>query len=321
MQLIRRLNHILKQASNKRQESVLTIGNFDGVHLGHAQIINKVTEIAREKNMLATILTFEPHPILLFKPDLARDFRLTSLAQKLKIFRDKKIDRTIIIPFNHDFAELSARDFIKMILVDALNVKYLVIGYDFIFGKNREGNLQLLEEESKRYGFNIINIAALKKDAEIYSSSLIRNYIKNGKIKETNQALGTNFAIEGIINNGKKLGRAIGFPTANIKAKPHIIKPKFGVYKVRVNIAGENYNAIMNFGLKPTVSSGLEPLYEVHIFDFNHDIYGQKIRVELIDFIREEKKFGSLIDLKQQIAVDVLQASTKNLDHPSLDAL
>lgn len=305
MQLIRHLNHILKQSSGKRQESVLTIGNFDGAHLGHAQIINKVTEIAREKNMLATILTFEPHPILLFKPDLARDFRLTSLAQKLKIFRDKKIDRTIIIPFNRDFSNISAQDFIKKILVDALNVKYLVIGYDFIFGKNREGNLQLLEEESKRYGFNIINIAALKKDQEIYSSSLIRNYIKNGKIKEANQALGTNFAIEGFIINGKKLGKTIGFPTANIKAKPHIIKPKFGVYKVQANVAGINYNAIMNFGLKPTVSSDLEPLYEVHIFDFNRDIYGQKIRIELIDFIREEKKFNSITDLKQQITIDI----------------
>lgn len=305
MQLIRRLNHILNHPSNKRQESVLTIGNFDGVHLGHNQIINRVIEIARQKNMLATILTFEPHPILLFKPELARDFRLTSLAQKLKIFANKKIDRTIIIPFNRDFAELSAKDFIKTILVDALNVKHLVIGYDFIFGKNREGNLQLLEEESKRYGFNIINIAALKKDEEIYSSSLIRNYIRNGKIKEANQALGENFTIEGIVNNGKKLGRTIGFATANIKAKPHIIKPKFGVYKVRINIAGINYDAIMNFGLRPTVSSALEPLYEVHIFNFNQEIYGKKVKVELLDFIREEKKFSSIDDLKKQIAIDV----------------
>lgn len=304
MQLIRHLNQILQQSNPKRQESVLTIGNFDGVHLGHDKIINEVTKIAAEKNMLATILTFEPHPVLLFKPNIAKDFRLTSLAQKLRIFRSKKIDQTIIIPFNRSFSEITARDFVKKILVDALNIKYLVIGYDFIFGKNREGNLQLLEEESERYGFNIINIAALKKAEEIYSSSLIRNYLRNAKIKEANQALGRNFSIEGAVINGKKLGRTIGFPTANIKAKPHIIKPKFGVYQVKITIFQKTYDAIMNFGLKPTVSNNLEPLYEIHIFNFNQEIYGQKVKVELIDFIREEQKFSSINGLKQQIEAD-----------------
>ncbi len=305
MQLIRHLSQILKQNGSKTQASVLTIGNFDGIHLGHAQIIDKTLEIAREKNLQPIILTFEPHPTSFFKQGLARDFRLTTLAQKLKIFREKKISQAVIIPFNRDFADLSAHDFIKKILVDGLNVKYLIIGYDFTFGKNREGNLQLLETSAKSHGFNIIKLEAHKNNDEIYSSSLIRNFIKNGKIKEANQALGYNFSINGIVNCGKKLGRTIGFPTINIKPKSNMIKPKFGVYKASVALDGKFHKAIMNFGLRPTVSNTLEPLYEIHIFDFNQEIYGKKIRFELLDFIREEKKFESLDALKQQIIMDI----------------
>ena len=330
MRLIRHLNQ-----SNKIKPCALTIGNFDGVHLGHSEIINKVKQIAQEENLISAILTFEPHPISVFRPDLKHDFRINTLAQKLKIFRNYGIDYTITLPFNRNFSELSARDFIKKILVEQLNVKHLVIGYDFIFGKNREGNLQLLQEESKRYGFSITNVVAQvtsnltqhkeslasqstsQNNSEIYSSSLIRKLIREGKISQANQCLGRNFLISGIVNHGQKIGNTIGFPTANLKPKPHIIKPKFGVYKTQIYLPHlqKSFKAIMNFGLRPTVSESLfseplAPLYEIHIFNFDEKIYGslygKKIEVELLDFIREEKKFDSLDALKEQIRMDCM---------------
>jgi len=304
MHLIRHLNK-----PNKIKPCVLTIGNFDGVHLGHKKIITTVKQIAQEENLISAILTFEPHPISIFKPELRRNFRINSLSQKLKIFRNYNIDLAITLPFNHNFSELSACDFIKKILVEQLNIKYLVIGYDFIFGKNRKGNLQLLQEEAKRYGFNIINIEAQKNNEQIYSSSSIRNLIQKGKISEANQVLGHNFTICGTIKHGKKLAHTIGFPTANLKPKTHIIKPKFGVYKVLVHLDNQTKNGIMNFGLKPTIGNNLEPLYEIHIFDFNQEIYGKKICVELLNFVREEKKFSSLNALKKQIKKDIIQVT------------
>jgi len=305
MQLIRHLSQILKQNTSKTQGSVLTIGNFDGIHLGHEKILNEVLKIADEKNLQSVILTFEPHPTSFFKADKSKDFRLTTLSQKLKIFREKKIAQAVIMPFNSNFANFSAENFINNILINSLNVKYLIIGYDFTFGKNREGNLQLLEQFAKKHEFNIIKLEAYKNNGEIYSSSLIRNFIKDGKIKEANHALGRNFSLEGIVNCGKKLGRTIGFPTMNIKPKSTAIKPKFGVYKINAIIDKKTYKGIMNFGLRPTIINTLQPIYEIHLFDFNQEIYGQKIRFELLDFIREEKKFQSLDALKQQIIIDI----------------
>ncbi len=310
MEIKRHLKQILNQNQVNKQGLVLTIGNFDGVHLGHAQILNKVKEIARLENLQSGVLTFQPHPIWLFKPQFPRDYHLTSLAQKLKIFQKLHIDQAIILPFNTDLSNLNAANFIEEILVKALNVKHLVIGYDFIFGKNREGNSEILKAAGAKFGFKVTHIDACKNNEQIYSSSLIRNFIKTGQIKAANQALGYSFTISGDVISGQKLAAQIGFPTANLGAKPHIIQPKFGVYKILVHLDNKVKNGIMNFGLKPTIqkSSALQnlaPLYEIHIFDFNAAIYGKKISVELLDFIREEKKFASLDELKKQIALDV----------------
>ncbi len=318
MYLIRHLNQILKQNNLARQASVLAIGNFDGLHLGHMQIINKVIEIAKQKNLLSTIITFEPHPISLFRPKLAQNFRITSLAQKLRMLQERHIKQVAIMPFNKNFANLSADDFVKKILVDGLNVKELVVGYDFIFGKNREGDIKLLQQKAKNYGFYINDIDAFKNGDQIYSSTLIRNFIQEGKIKSANLALGHNFSVEAMVVHGQKLAGNIGFATANLIPKKHIIMPKFGVYKAKVSILGPfsvqnqlflgNFDAIVNFGVKPTISGSKQPIYEIHIFDFNHDIYGRKLRVELLDFIREEKKFPSLDALKQQIIIDITKS-------------
>ena len=312
MQIIRNLNKIKNALPQLAiPQLALAIGNFDGVHLGHMSIINEIKKIAKEKNISSAILTFEPHPVAFFQPDKARDFRITNLAQKLKIFKEQQIDYIIILPFNQNLANIEAYDFIQKILVKSLNVKSLVIGYDFIFGKNREGNFSLLEKESKNFDsarrFDLMEISALKKSQEICSSSFIRKLLKDGKVVESNQFLGRNFTITGIVNEGRKLARKLGFPTANLIAKPHIIKPKFGVYKTLTFIPhlNQKFPSITNFGIKPTVQEEKIPLYETHIPNFNQDLYGKKIEVEFIDFVREEKKFASLEELKRQILDDL----------------
>lgn len=289
------------------QPLALTIGNFDGVHLGHSKIVDEVKNFAKEKNLLSAILTFEPHPISFFKSDRAKDFRITSLSKKLKIFAEKEIDRAIILPFNQKIAAIKAEDFIEQILVKALNVKHLSVGYDFIFGQNREGNFQLLQQASKKFGFELNQISALKESEQICSSSLIRKFISEGKIVEANRFLGRNFAICGNVTSGRKLANQLGFPTANLLTKPHIIKPKFGVYKTLTFIPSleKKFPSITNFGVKPTIGGDLIPLLETHILNFDQNIYGKKIEVEFLDFVREEKKFGSLDELKEQIKKDL----------------
>ncbi len=303
MDIIRNLKHI-KNSSRKRQGTVLTIGNFDGIHLGHQEIIAKVKEIAQQNDLNSAILTFEPHPASFFNLPKRQDFRLSSLSQKLKILQENEFNQAIILPFNKNLANLEAEEFVY-ILSAQLNIKYLIIGHDFIFGKNRAGNFDLLKRKASEYDFKLINIAAFCKNDQICSSSLIRQYLKNGLIKEATNLLGRNFSLNGYVKIGLNLGHTLGFPTLNIAPKPHIIQPKFGVYTVKININGVIKSGVMNFGLRPTVAQGLTPLFEIHIFDFNQQIYGQKVNFELIDYIREEKKFPSLDALKQQIIMDV----------------
>ncbi len=301
MKIIRHLNQ------NSRPALALTIGNFDGVHLGHRKIITEVKKIAKEKNLTSAILTFEPHPVSFLRPNQTKDFRITTLSQKLKIFQQQEINRVILLSFNQKMASLKAEDFIKEILVKSLNIKHLSIGYDFIFGKNREGNFKLLLEASKQFNFELEQISALEKSNQICSSSIIRKFISEGKITEANKFLDSNFIISGIVNEGRKLANQLGFPTANLATNPQMIKPKFGVYKTNVFIPSLNkkFSAITNFGVKPTIEKSILPLFETHILGFNQNIYGKKIEVELLDFIREEKKFESLDELKRQIKIDL----------------
>lgn len=284
----------------------LTIGNFDGIHLGHKEIISEVKRIAKNENLQSALLTFEPHPDSFFNQNLKNDFRLQNLGQKLKTLQNEEINYAIILNFNQSLANLSAQDFIEKYLVNSMNVKHLIIGYDFSFGKNRQGNVALLEENAKKFGYKITKIAAKKSNEEIVSSSKIRNFIKSGNIRKANELLGQNFSVNGDVTFGKKIARQIGFMTANIRAKSGIIQPKFGVYKalVRIKNSSQKLPAILNFGIKPTLFDEKEPIFEVHIFNFNDEIYGQKIEIELTDFIREEKKFASIEELKQQIIQD-----------------
>lgn len=302
MIILRNINQI-----NAIPNLALTIGNFDGMHLGHLAIVNQIQKVAKEKNLASAIITFEPHPIAFFNADKKTGFRITSLAQKLKLFQENGIDYAIILPFNQKTSEITAEDFIHDILIKKLNTKELIIGYDFTFGKNRQGNFNLLHQKSKKLGFNLTEISAVKTGHQTSSSSIVRHLIANGKISEANQLLHQNFAISGLVNEGRKLASQLGFPTTNLKPKPHQIMPKFGVYQSSTFIPhlNQTFPSITNIGIKPTIDNNNIPLFETHIPGFDQMIYGKKITVSLLDFIREEQKFTSIEALKQQIKKDV----------------
>lgn len=300
MKLIRNLNNI-----KINEKLALTIGNFDGIHLGHIEIINQVKNIAKSNNLKSAILSFYPHPVNYFKAETKEGFLINSLSHKLDIFKKLEVDYAIILPFNKDLANIEARNFVTEILIKKLNVKDLTIGYDFTFGKNRKGNFKMLENYQNNFSLN--EVFPVKNNLQTCSSSFVRKLIRDGKILEANKILNRNFKISGIVNHGKKLGNQIGFPTVNLPKKPHLTQPKFGVYKTRIFIHKENkyYDSITNFGIKPTVTNEKIATFETHIFNFNKDIYSQKVTLEFIDFIREERKFNSIIELKKQIEIDV----------------
>jgi riboflavin kinase/FMN adenylyltransferase len=308
MILIRNLNQI----NHQLPKLALTIGNFDGVHLAHQKIIEKTQEIAKKNNLYSALLSFEPHPISFLnknKNDFNADFRITNLANKINLLKKYSLDYLIILPFNNNLSSIKANNFIEEILINKFNVKSLIIGYDFTFGKGREGNFKTLEN----YNFDLHEINPIKildknRNEITISSSLARQYLKNGEIISLNKILGHNFAIDGIVVEGKKIAGELGYKTANINHKINLIKPKFGVYKTRTFIYNENkfYDSITNFGIKPTFdNSGLKPLFETHLLNFSKNLYHKKIRVEFLDFIRDEKKFSSIDELKNQIKFDI----------------
>ena len=316
MILIRNLNQINQQLP----EIALTIGNFDGVHLAHQNIINKTKAIAKKQQIKSALLSFEPHPLVFLNRHLQKyqsNFRLCSLAQKLRLLQKFDLDYVIILPFDQNLSQNSAAEFIEKILINKLNTKSLIIGYDFTFGNKREGNFKTLES----YNFDLHEIAPIKIHTSnaneiTISSTLARNYFKNGEIKELNKILGYNFAIDGRVINGKKIARQLGYKTANIMPKNSIVMPKFGVYKTQTTINNSNnkFLSITNFGLKPTINNDqlATPLFENHLLDFDQDIYQHKITIEFIDFVREEKKFSSIEDLKKQITIDINNIKNTN---------
>ncbi len=317
MQIIRNLQNL----NYNSQNIALTIGNFDGIHLGHQKILRFLRKISLEKNLKSALLTFEPHPLKILQQNQPNgqiysekvNQRIFSLSQKLKFLQqDNLIDVAFIQSFNFQLADLSAQDFIEQILVKKLKIKHLMVGYDFIFGKNRQGNCALLEISAARYGFSFQQIpAVLDSNQQTYSSTIIKKLIMAGNIQQAGKFLGKNYQVSGVIIKGRQLANNLGFATANFLPKKDLIMPKFGVYQAMVCLENKRYPAILNFGIKPTIhklfkeNSVNQPIFEVHILNFNQNIYGKKIIVELINFIREEQKFNCLEDLKQQIKQDI----------------
>ena len=282
----------------------LAIGNFDGVHLGHQKIIDELIEYSKINNYSSAILSFKPHPRQFFS-DEYRNFQIISEEEKIYLLNKQGIDHYFSLLFDENIALMPPKDFITKILTEKLHSKHLIVGYDFKFGKNREGNASLLQEQSKKLGFGIDIIRPITSNynSVVYSSSQIREFIRNGNVEKANLFLGRNWSMQGTVIKGDRRATAINFPTANL-VPGELIHPKKGVYAIRVRCINKWSNGIANFGERPTVD-GKKLLLEAHLFEFNQDIYGKELTVEFLTFIREEKKFDNFASLAEQIQKDI----------------
>ncbi|WP_428354796.1 bifunctional riboflavin kinase/FAD synthetase [Methyloprofundus sp.] len=305
MQLIRGIKKLQSFASG----CVLTIGNFDGVHKGHSVVINKLAEKGKLLNLPVVVMVFEPQPLEFFLKDNAPS-RLTRLREKIIHFKHLPVNNLLIVNFNQSFADLDPAYFIQEILVERLKVKYLVVGDDFHFGKARRGNFALLEAAGKQFDFKVIDTASYSVKGSRVSSTLIRDALSNGDLAIAESMLGRNYSVCGRVVHGEKLGRKIGFPTANIQMQRKNT-PIQGVFAVTMTGIGEKpIYGVANVGTKPTVNGEAKVLLETHLFNFDQDIYGKYVEVHFKHKIRSEMRFQSVDDLKRQIQLDAAQAKT-----------
>ena len=287
------------------KKTVVTIGTFDGVHIGHKFVLNKVIELAKINSYKSTVLTFFPHPRMVLQQDSAIKL-LNTIREKENLLSEIGIDNLIIHPFDLEFSRLSAEEFVKDVLIEKLNVGIIIIGHDHRFGRNRTANIDDLIEYGIEYGFEVQEISAKEIDDIAISSTKIRTALLEGSITTANNYLGYNYFMSGKVVHGKQIGRTIDFPTANIEiSEDYKLIPKSGVYIVSSEINNTTYFGMMNIGTNPTVD-GLEQKIEVHFFDFNSDIYNQDITIEIHSRIRDEKKYNSLDELKAQLQKDEL---------------
>lgn len=302
MQLIRGIHNIRPE----HRGCVLTIGNFDGVHLGHQAVLAQVKAQARGRGVPATVMTFEPQPQELFQPDKA-PARLTNLREKHSALRALVIDRHIVLEFNPKFASYPADEFIEQVLVDRLGVQFLVVGDDFRFGRGRAGDFAMLTEAGQRHGFAVVDTHSYRQQQQRVSSTAIRAALAAGDFALAETMLGRPFAFSGRVAHGEKKGRTIGFPTANLALK-RLHSPLQGVFSAAVTIAdGRVFDAVVNIGRRPTLN-GQRVQLEAHLFDFAGDLYGQQLQVQPRHFIRAEQKFASFTELQRQIVLDAERA-------------
>ena len=291
----------------KSNFNIATIGSFDGIHLGHKKILQTITKAAKKNNGKSILITFWPHPRYVLKKN--NDFKLlTSLDEKIKIFEENKIDILYVIDFSISFSKVSANNFVKNILLDKLKTNCILIGYNNNFGRNRKGNIKYLEENKNIFDIDIISIPKQSVDKISISSTKIREYLNNGKIKSANQLLGREYSINGKVVRGNGIGRKINFPTANIEIdESKKLLPKNGVYAVEVFLNKKTYLGMLNIGYNPTIKNEKKTI-EVNIFKFSEDIYNNKISISFIKRIRNEKKFKNLNELKKQLIIDKKKA-------------
>jgi riboflavin kinase/FMN adenylyltransferase len=287
---------------------VVTSGTFDGLHLGHQKILNRLQELAKSKEGETVLLTYWPHPRLVLQPNSNSLRLLSTFSEKVNLLREMGIDHLIILPFTEEFSQMSSEEFIGKILIDKIQTKTLVIGYDHKFGKNREGSFEYLQAHSNLFGFEIEEISRQDVDELGVSSTKIRNALTQGDIKTATKYLGRPYEISGLIVLGQQIGRSIGFPTANIKVEDQYkLLPRDGAYAVHVQVKGIRYKAMLNIGDRPTVE-GDKKTIEAHLIDFQGDLYGLELTIYFEAFLREEKKFDSLEALKNQLMLDREQA-------------
>ena len=302
--------HKIKLSSSINIENInLAIGNFDGLHLGHQKLIEKLIHQSKKMKIDSTIMSFLPHPRK-FLSGKYNNFNIISEDLKIKLLKQLGVKHYVILNFDQTIASLMPEEFIETILVKKLKIKNLVVGYDFKFGKERKGNIILLKEQSLIHNFtvSVLEQIKLKKTSEIFSSSLIRKNIQEGKVEKVNLCLGRNWSMGGTVVLGDKRATKMNFPTANI-IPPNLIHPKKGVYIIKAIYEGIYFNGVANFGVRPTVD-GEKLLLEVHLFNFNSNLYGKDLTVEFLAFIRSEQQFESFEELKKQINKDIKKAQS-----------
>lgn len=290
-------------AFHSDHHTVVTIGTFDGVHVGHQKILERLVSTAKAGNLESAILTFFPHPRMVLQKD-AEIKLINTIEERKKILAKSGVDHLIIHPFTHQFSRLTAREFVRDILVHKLKAKKVIIGYDHRFGRNRTADLEVLRDFGREYDFEVEEISKQDIEEVAVSSTKIRKALLEGEVEKANRYLSYPFSLSGIVVKGKGLGREFEFPTANLEIKEdYKLIPKIGVYVVRSEIDGKEVFGMMNIGVNPTVG-GTEKTIETHFFDLDRDLYGKYITIELLTRIRDEKKFDSVDSLKRAMKQD-----------------
>ncbi|AGA79497.1 bifunctional riboflavin kinase/FAD synthetase [Echinicola vietnamensis] len=290
------------------KNAVVTSGTFDGVHLGHQKILDRIDNMAERMRGETVLITFWPHPRLVLYPEEHNLRLLTTFEEKARLLEMFGIDHLITIPFTKEFSQMTSEEFIQQVLIEKIQTEKLVIGYDHRFGKNREGSFEHLMENKARYGFDIEEISREDIDNVGISSTKIRTALLEGNVTEANEFLGREYELNGIVIKGQQIGRSIDFPTANIHV-PNNYKliPGDGAYAVRIGVGQEMYYGMLNIGNRPTVD-GIEQTVEAHLFDYNDNLYDKQITVYFTEFLRPERKFANLEELKAQLERDKQKA-------------
>ncbi len=302
MTIIRDLSELKSPLKNP----VLTIGNFDGVHKGHLALFSKVKEIAKKIDGDSVVMTFDPHPVKVLRNGNGPPL-ITPIQQKLRLIKNAGIDIILCLPFTREFARISAEEFITKILVDKIGVRYIVVGYDYSFGKNREGNIEFLKKMANKFGFGVTVVGPLSINGTVVSSTRIRDLVQEGRLEDAKRLLGRNYQVCGIVVKGKNRGaRVLGYPTANLRLIDELT-PKIGVYAVRVLVDDKVYNGVANIGYNPTFGNGVFSV-ETHILDFKGELLDKEIRIDFIRRLRDEKRFKDPVELAGQISKDVEEA-------------
>lgn len=289
------------------KNAVLTIGTYDGVHIGHQSIIQRVNDLAQKVEGASVLITFHPHPRMVVNAGHSVSL-LSPMDEKIDLLAQYGLQNLVIVPFTRAFSEMSPTEYVVDFLVKNFDLNTVVIGYNHKFGKNRAGDFNFLVEQSKQHQFEVEQISKQELESISVSSTKVREALTEGKVKHAISLLGHAYFLRGVVVKGQQLGKQIGFPTANllVESKQKLI-PRNGVYAVRVHLNGRDFNGMLNIGYRPTVS-GSDLSIEVNIFDFDEDIYGEQLQLSFVSFLRKEQKFGDIEALKQQLAVDKADA-------------
>lgn len=298
-----------KSDKQKLNNTCVTIGTFDGLHLGHQNILDVLSNIAKENKLQTTVVSFDPHPRRVVSNNF--DIKiLTTIDEKKEILKSLGIDNFYLINFTKEFSRQTSEEFVKNYIIDQFDAKHLVVGHDHEFGKDRGGDEEALRTLGNKYGFDVTSVDAVKLDDDIISSSKIRTALQNGEIEKANSFLGRSYSLQGEVVTGAKRGRILGFPTANLSlSSSNKLIPQRGVYAVGCELNGDVLNGVMNIGYRPTFADTEELVSEVHLFNFDRDIYGETLKVKFMRRIRAEKKFASKEELITQIELDKKEAA------------